>query len=31
MRINEPQRRALLALVDVETARVAVDRTWSSG
>lgn len=27
MRINEPQRRALLALMDVETARVAVDRT----
>ena len=27
MRINELQRRALLALMDVETARVAVDRT----
>ena len=26
MRINELQRRALLALMDVETARVAVDR-----
>ena len=27
MRINELQRRALLALMDVETVRVAVDRT----